>query len=1135
MEKVESLQEELTRLTTPGYREELLAKGMARGMIWRDGIIPPEGPQFGDNLSVNLLDHGFRILDAALRLQELQGETTELIERSLRIAGESIEAVARRGDPDDSARGFLLICAAAAFHIAHYSARSYCLLQDDIDSLNLSTPERILTHLMRRNLRALQRDCIEWRRDENNTDEQVATRLQSDEDEFNVSDALFTALADNYCRALASFEFGLLEGQQAIVQECYARLASGLMAAAESGHVPMWWLTRLTRHLLEDLWGESYHVRLPKVPAGDPSQWNVLRRRFIDLLSSRDLAHIEFWPSQLQAAGRAINSADDLVVALPTSAGKTRIAELCILRCLADGQRVVYVTPLRALSAQVEASLAATFRPLGFSTTAVYGASGLAVADVKTIGSGQIVVATPEKLDFAIRQDPDVIADVGLIVLDEGHMIGLGEREIRYEALVQRLLRRPDAENRRLVCLSAIFSPGDSFDAFTDWIRSGEPGLAIRSAWRPTRQRKAELVWHSSYGRLEYSVDGTDVFIPRFIEASPPQTTQRKNDFPQNRNELLVAATAQFARDGKAVLIYCPIRTSVETLAKQFLTSHRQRFFESRITTETEKVAIKDAVRVGTEWLGENHPAVKALKIGVAVHHGQLPRAFLTEIERLLKKRVLTVAISSPTLAQGVDLSFEVLLFSSLWRNQELIPPIEFANVIGRVGRAHVDIDGIYVLPIDESNANKRQQRLREFRELDRKAKGRQMESGILLLLRVLMNRLAAKLGVLAIDAAEYILNNQPVWATVIQGEDEHTQQIQILANELDNAILSIVSDLDCSDEDIVSRLDEALRDSYWQKRLLTRPEVEQTAQLNVLNSRATWLWTNTTVQKRRGFFAAGIGHAAGEVIAENDEQFGQLLLEAENAIQVGDAASAANAAITLAEVLLDVYPFSCERPDNWRDLVAAWLDGTPTSEYPESVEIGFIQDGIVYRLVWAVEAVRTTLSALETLPEGAEAGNLSLCLTYGSPNIPAALLQEAGLSSRLLAAHLVALLKLTFTTTDELAEWLETVAEGHVSPDLDGAEQEEWQRFVSTIRQRSTPAWKHATSDLSVKWLGDAPAAETLVRVQPDDLKKRFEILTPDLELLGTGTNATVSRFGRRIGVVNNEGNVKITRFGPA
>ena len=120
------------------------------------------------------------------------------------------------------------------------------------------------------------------------------------------------------------------------------------------------------------------------------------------------------------------------------------------------------MTPLRALSAQVELTLRKSFCPLGFSVTSVYGASGVGADDVDTMRSASIVVATPEKLDFAIRQDRSVINDVGLIVLDEGHMIGLSEREIRYEILVQRLLSRDDAATRRLVCLSAIFKQGEA-------------------------------------------------------------------------------------------------------------------------------------------------------------------------------------------------------------------------------------------------------------------------------------------------------------------------------------------------------------------------------------------------------------------------------------------------------------------------------------------------------------------------------------------------------------------------------------------------------------------------------------------------------------------------------------------------
>src|SRR5438046_1150900 len=83
----------------------------------------------------------------------------------------------------------------------------------------------------------------------------------------------------------------------------------------------------------------------------------------------------------LALAGDAISTRRNLVVSLPTSAGKTRIAELCILACLAEGKKAVFVTPLRALSAQTEAGLQRTFAPLGKSVSTLYGSIGLSEID----------------------------------------------------------------------------------------------------------------------------------------------------------------------------------------------------------------------------------------------------------------------------------------------------------------------------------------------------------------------------------------------------------------------------------------------------------------------------------------------------------------------------------------------------------------------------------------------------------------------------------------------------------------------------------------------------------------------------------------------------------------------------------
>jgi replicative superfamily II helicase len=125
-----------------------------------------------------------------------------------------------------------------------------------------------------------------------------------------------------------------------------------------------------------------------------------------------------------------------------------------------------------------------------------------------------IVVATPEKLDFSLRNDSTIIDDVGLIVLDEGHMLGPSEREVRYEALVQRLLLRSDAESRRIVCLSALFPPPDEMSELVAWLRQDEPGNAVYSTWRPTRQRFGVIRWTGDAARLEIKVEMEGPFVP---------------------------------------------------------------------------------------------------------------------------------------------------------------------------------------------------------------------------------------------------------------------------------------------------------------------------------------------------------------------------------------------------------------------------------------------------------------------------------------------------------------------------------------------------------------------------------------------------------------------------------------------
>jgi len=1143
--------------TQPGAREYLVRRGLARGMIWRDGHLPPGAPPFSASLTEDLLDHGYGVLAQALRLREVGGAPAD-VERALLVAAESIESAVRRGAADRD-RDFHLVIAACAFHLAHYAARAFCLVPSPEIEPNLSTPERALVALMRRSLSPLREVCARWLRDVAHSDEVLTASLGGGGD-YVLDDVEQIALTSNFVRSIATFLTALERGDAELAAKATDGFAVGGEAAGQCRHIPLWWANTLALHLTDDLWSNSLHHRLPLVLDGAAgSRWEALRRRYIQVLRGRSTAEVDLWPSQWEAAHRCVDPTDDLVVALPTSAGKTRIAELCILRALADKRRVVYVTPLRALSAQLERTLGRTFRPLGYTVTALYGASGVAAADVATLRDADIVVATPEKLDFALRVDPAVLDDVGLVVLDEGHMIGLGTREIRYEVLVQRLLRRSDASRRRIVCLSAIFAPdggaddGSSsveavsqpggaiaFRDFTAWIRSDAPGDPIASAWRPTRQRSGVLRWGESGGRLEVTVDKETPYVPGFVLPEAPRG-RRTRGFPKNDNEFVLAAAKAFLADEHRVLIYCPQRRSVETLGEELLVLERQGYFPSVLQPEAD---IARALRIGREWLGEDHVALRALQKGVALHHGALPRAFLSEIENLLQRRVLRLVIASPTLAQGIDLSCSVLIFRSIYRfGNEVISPEEFANVVGRAGRAYVDLDGITVFPVFDTGWSGRQ-RVTRYKRLVRDSANRRLESGLVMLVEMLIDLLSSGLGVTRGELREYVLDVGSAWDVqvldpAIDGSQGRELVAPVLA-ELDAALLGSIEDLACSPEHLADALDAALHASLWVRRLAHREEASAELCRDVLVGRAKWLWARTAPSARRGYHAAGVGYATGKFLDEHQVALVRLLRSAEASLLLGDFERAADHVVELARPLSSIPPFAFEHAaGDWENTLGAWVRGQPLASGGLGNAVAFVQNDVVYRLVWGVEAIR--VHAVQTGAADADllTGTVAATLTYGVPTSAGVVLAQCGLSSRSMIMRLLAAFPATFSSTNGLREWLaehRSASEAHDFWD-DPESAAMWQAFVRRWVDGGAERWSNRRMEAEVLWTASeaTPRADTFVSLVHDSVEDVTYVCGPDLSTLGrltaplTGENGAVEA---RVGMGANQ--IVIDTFGP-
>lgn len=1043
---LENLQQTIESAMAPQFRERLLARGQARSMIWRDGVLPEGAPNFASTLSYDLLSYGTSLLSLALRLRE-RGGNEVLACSAFELAGEAIEAVISRGNPKNTQSEFYKILVACAFHLGHLSARAYSMLFTSIQNNNLSLIEKALTFLILRRLNKLEDQISDWCNngvaEDYHLAEELNDKMESREsiifdDELDIIlEVLDVALTDNFYKGFAIFLLALQVGEMKLVEAARDELRTGLEQCSKLNLVPQWWCFRLAIHLIDDLWNSSFHNVLPSsLPNGDVQSWQSLRHLFIaSLFKRKERAEIELWPSQIEAAQRAVDTSDNLVVSLPTSAGKTRIAELCILRCFSEGKRVVFVTPLRALSSQTEVSLRRTFGSLGKKISALYGSIGISSFEGDAFKDRDIVVSTPEKLDFAIRNNPTILDNVGLIVLDEGHMIGLGEREIRYEVQIQRLLRREDAGQRRIVCLSAVLP--ERVDDFIAWLRRDREGNAIICDWRPTRVRFGEVLWFENYARLDLRVGNEEPFVPSFFKSKKSTFGQRRNPFPIDQNEFVLATSWQLVEEGQSVLIYCPLRKSVESLASKITDLAPRGLLKNVLEVNPDK--LETILTIGREWFGGEHPILKCLKLGVAVHHGVLPAPFRKEMERLLRDGVFKITISSPTLAQGLNLTATAIVMHSLERNRKLIPKSEFKNVIGRAGRAFTDVEGLVLFPIFD----KRKKRIKKWRQLTKLEREREMESGIVKLVKMFLIRLRKALSKTdPVELQEYILNNSTAWDfPVIEDENEEEtkkaeREWQKYLSILDTTILSLLDNHDLQIDEITTRLDDALASSLWQKRLTRFKEQYQDLFRSGLTSRAKVIWTNSTATQRRGYFLAGVGLKTGVYLDSIAEDANRLLVQANGEILAEEHDHAIKSITDLAELLFISYPFTPKSlPNNWHSVLHAWLKGYPIVGAIDNVNsevIEFIENGLIYNLTWGMEAVRVRAKANSDDVGGAlgkasidefELGFATSAVETGTLNMCAAILIQAGFVYRLAAIKVVTDSEASFSDSHGLKE----------------------------------------------------------------------------------------------------------------
>ena len=150
-------------------------------------------------------------------------------------------------------------------------------------------------------------------------------------------------------------------------------------------------------------------------------------------------------------------------MSLPTSSGKTFIAEFRILQALNQFDQengwVAYLAPTRALVNQLATRLRRDFSPLGTVVEKVSPAlevDGLEAGMLTEADSAQqfrILVTTPEKLDLMLRGgwEEKIGRPLTLVVVDEAHGLASADRGIKLELLLATINR--ECRYAQFLCL----------------------------------------------------------------------------------------------------------------------------------------------------------------------------------------------------------------------------------------------------------------------------------------------------------------------------------------------------------------------------------------------------------------------------------------------------------------------------------------------------------------------------------------------------------------------------------------------------------------------------------------------------------------------------------------------------------
>ncbi|XP_050183262.1 helicase POLQ-like isoform X1 [Myiozetetes cayanensis] len=374
----------------------------------------------------------------------------------------------------------------------------------------------------------------------------------------------------------------------------------------------------------------------------------------------------------------------NLIYSLPTSGGKTLVAEIMILQELLCRQKdVLMILPYVAIVQEKIRGLSSFGVELGFLVEEYAGSKGR-LPPIKRRVKKSLYIATIEKGHALVNSliETERISDLGLVVVDELHMLGEGSRGAILEITLAKILYT--SRNTQIIGMSATLNNVGDLQKF------------LRAEYYTNNFRPVELKEYVKIRDIIYAVDSkteNGFTFSRVLNFKYSSYLEKAD--PDHIIALVTEVIPNYS-----CLVFCPTKKNCENVASMVCKYLKKEF---RAHKEKEKQdLIKDLKNIGN---GSVCPVLKqTIPFGIAYHHSGLTNDERKLIEEAYSTGVLCLLACTATLAAGVNLPARRVILRAPYVANDFLKKNQYKQMIGRAGRAGIDDAGESILIVQEKD-----------------------------------------------------------------------------------------------------------------------------------------------------------------------------------------------------------------------------------------------------------------------------------------------------------------------------------------------------------------------------------------------------------------------------------------------